>query len=181
MEQKPTTATKVATKWSLIYILTAIVITYIFEIAKLDLNSPAKYLGYIPFIAFLFLAQKEFKDQLGGYITFGDAFASGFRYALFSGILFAIFLYLYLTILSPEVFAKTVDAQRDAMTAKGLSSEQVDKAMDITKKYGALIGAIFTVIIYAIVGAILALIGAAIFKKERTAFDPEPEATEPTV
>ena len=181
MEQKPTTATKVATKWSLIYTLTAIVITYIFEIAKLDLNSPAKYLGYIPFIAFLFLAQKEFKDQLGGYITFGDAFASGFRYALFSGILFAIFLYLYLTILSPEVFAKTVDAQRDAMTSKGLSSEQVDKAMDITKKYGALIGAIFTVIIYAIVGAILALIGAAIFKKERTAFDPEPEATEPTV
>jgi hypothetical protein len=181
MEQKPTTATKVATKWSLIYILTAIVITYIFEIAKLDPNSSAKYLGYIPFIAFLFLAQKEFKDQLGGYITFGDAFASGFRYSLFSGILFAIFLYLYLTILSPEVFAKTVDAQRDAMTAKGLSSEQVDKAMDITKKYGALIGAIFTVIIYAIVGAILALIGAAIFKKERTAFDPEPEATEPTV
>jgi len=181
MEQKPTTPTKVATKWALIYILTAIVVTYLFEIAKLDPNSPAKYLGYIPFIVFLFLAQKEFKDQSGGYITFGDAFATGFRYALFSGILFAIFLYLYLTILSPEVFAKSVDAQRDAMVAKGLSSEQIDKAMEITKKYGAPIGAVVTVIMDLIVGAILALIGAAIFKKERTAFDPEPEAADPTV
>jgi hypothetical protein len=181
MEQLASTPRKVATKWSLIYILTAIVITYVIEITKMDPNSPVKYLGYIPLIAFLLLAQKELKDQSGGYIKFGDAFMAGFLYGLFAGIMFGIFLYIYLTILSPEVFIRTVDAQRDAMAAKGLSSEQVDKAIEITKKYGAIIGAVGVAIWYLILGIIISLIGAAIFKKERTAFDPEPEAAEPIV
>lgn len=181
MEQSAPTAKKVAIKWSLIYILTAIVITYIIEIAKIDPNSSVKYLGYIPLIAFLLLAQKEFKDQLGGYVKFGDAFLAGFLYSLFAGIMFGVFLYIYLTFLSPEVFAKTIDSQRDAMAAKGLSSEQIDKGIDIAKKYGAIIGAFVIVIWYLILGVIISLIGAAIFKKERSAFDPEPEVTDPAV
>ncbi|MDB5142998.1 MAG: hypothetical protein JWQ66_1711 [Mucilaginibacter sp.] len=181
MEKLTPNANKIAFKWAVIYVITAIVITYIIEIAKLDPNSPVKYLGYIPLIAFLLLAQKEYKDQLGGYVDFGSAFSAGFRYSLFAGLMFAVFLYLYLTVLSPEVFAKTIDSQRDAMAAKGLSSEQVDKGIDIAKKYGAAIGAIVVVIFYLIIGAVFGLIGAAIFKRERTGFDPEPEATEPTV
>src|ERR1700754_5146270 len=118
MDQLPPNATKIAIKWALIYILIAIAITYIIEIAKLDPNSAVKYLGYIPLIAFLLLAQKEYKDQLGGYIKFGDAFMAGFLYGLFAGIMFGIFLYIYLTILSPEVFIRTVDSQREAMAAK---------------------------------------------------------------
>lgn len=181
MEQTTPNLNKIAGKWAIIYLLTAIVITYIVEIAKLDANSPIKYLGYIPLIAFLLLTQKEYKDQQGGYIKFGEAFSAGFRYSLFAGLMFAVFLYVYLTFLSPEVFMKTIDSQRDAMAAKGLSSDQVDKAIDITKKYGAAIGAFFVVIIYMIIGVIFGLIGAAIFKKERSAYDPEPGTTEPTV
>ena len=181
MEQSTVSSTKVATKWSLIYLLTAIVITFAIEASKLDLNSPVKYLSYIPFIVFLFLVQKEYKDKLGGYIKFGDAFMTGFWYGLFSALLLAIFTYIYLAFISPERLSQSIEAQRDAMAAKGLSADQVDKGIEIAKKYGAIIAAFGLVIWYIILGLIFGLIGAAIFKKERSAFDPEPASTDPTI
>jgi Protein of unknown function (DUF4199) len=181
MEQTAPNPTKVATKWALIYLITAIVITYIIQFSKLDPNSPVKYLAYIPFIVFLLLAQKEYKDQLGGYLKFGEGLSTGFRFGLFAGLLFGVFIYIYLAILSPEVLAQTADSQRDAMAAKGLSAEQIDKGIEMTKKYGAYFASFGLAIWYAILGVIIGLIGAAIFKKERSPFDTGTEVTEPTV
>ena len=182
MEQLAPNATKIATKWALIYVLTAIVITYVVQFLNLDPNSPVKYLSYIPFIAFLLLAQKEYKDKLGGYIKFGEGFSTGFRYGVFAGILFGIFIYIYLAFLSPEMLAKSIDSQRDAMAAKGLSSEQVDKGIEMAKKYGAVFGAFGIAIWYAILGVIVGLIGAAIFKKEHLPSDNDTTTyADPTV
>lgn len=172
--------TKVATKWALIYAATGIIITYAFQFLNVDPTSSLKYLTYIPFIAFLLLAQKEYRDIIGGYITFGDAFSTGFRYAVFSGLLIAVFTYLYLAILSPGVLDKVVESTRDQLSTKGMSDGQVEKALDITKKYGPIIGAFGAAIAYAIFGAVLALIGAAIFKKERSPYDVAQDAIDPT-
>src|SRR5947209_4709762 len=129
---------KVAIKWSLIYVLVAIVITYASEIAKLSVNSPVKYVTYVFLIVFLLLAQKEHKDKQGGYIKFGDAFVTGLLYGIFAGVLTAIFVYLYLAILTPEVFAQAMEQQRQTLAESGkLSSDQIDHAIDIAKKYGA--------------------------------------------
>jgi hypothetical protein len=181
MEQSLPSANKVAIKWALIYVLTGIVITYVTEIAKLDPNSPTKYLGYVPLIAFLLLAQKEYKDFHGGYVSFGDAFMTGFKYALFSGLLFGVFMYLYLTFLSPEVMVKILETQRDAMVAKGATSDQIEKSAEFMNKIGTLIVAFGVAIWYIILSTIIGLIGAAIFKKERSAYDPEPETTDPAL
>lgn len=173
-------ATKIATKWALIYTVTAIVITYAFQLLNIDPNSPLKYITYIPFIAFLMMAQKEYRDLLGGYISFGDAFSSGFRYAVFSGLLLAVFIYLYLAILNPAMFDKALETSRASMVDKGMSDDQIEKAMGIAKKWGPLFGAFGTAIVYAICGAIIALIGAAIFKKERSPYDVAQDAIDPT-
>lgn len=165
--------TKIATKWAIINVLAAIIFTYAFEFLKLDQTSPLKYLSYVPFIVFLFLTQKEYKDQLGGYMTFGQGFSAGFRYSIFTGLVLAVFIYLYLAVLSPDVFEKSlVDAQAQ-LEAKNMSSDQIDKAMEITKKYGPIFGAFFSAVAYTILGAIISLIGASIFKKERSLYDIE--------
>jgi hypothetical protein len=178
MENVKPTTTKVAFKWSIIYIITSIVITYAFQLLNVDQTSSVKYLGYIPFIAFLFMAQKEYRDQLGGYITFGEGFSSGFMYAVFSGIFLAIFVYLYLAILSPQILEQSLAAQQDKLKEQGnLSAEQIDNAMSIGRKYGAILGSVFGAIFLIIIGAILSLIGAAIFKKERSIIDIERESS----
>jgi len=72
------------------------------------------------------------------------------------------------------------DAQQKLTDQGTLSSEQIDTTMEISRKYGVIIATVGSVIGSAVTGAILALIGAAIFKKERPLFIAE-ENTDPTV
>jgi len=171
MEVKKASPSAPAIKWAVINLLTSIVITYAIQFSNLDPNSPIKYIGLIPFFAFLLLTQKEYRDQLGGFMTFGEGFLSGFLYSVFTGILSAIFIYLYYAILSPEMVEKTLTSTQSQLEAKGMSQEQIDAAMNITRKYFAIFGAVGAVFFSAILGVIGGLIGAAIFKKERSPFD----------
>jgi hypothetical protein len=74
-----------------------------------------------------------------------------------------------------------MEEQQTVMADKGLSQEQIDKALEMGTKYGAIFGAVATAIGSLIFGAIIALIGAAILKKERTAYDIVDSAEDPTV
>jgi hypothetical protein len=180
MEQPKPNPTKVAIKWALINFVTTIVITYLIQYVSGDPNSPLKYIGYLPFIAFLLLTQKEFKNQLEGYMTFGEGFSAALRYSIFTSLMIAVFTFVYLTFLSPEVMAQAAEQARAKMEAQGnMSSEDIDKAVSVTKKIGPAIGAVVIAIVDTIIGIIIGLIGASIFKKERSAYDPEP--TNPTV
>jgi hypothetical protein len=185
MEPLKPNSTKVATKWALIYLVTAIIITYIIQYVSSDPNSPLKYIGYLPFIVFLILTQKEFKDQNEGYLTFGEGFSAGFRFAVFASLFIAVFTAIYLSVLNPDIMAKAAEQARAQMEAKNnMSSENIDKAVNITKKIGPFIGAFFIAIIDTIIGIIIALIGAAIFKNERSAYNTPDAAdtyTDPTV
>ncbi|HEK20937.1 MULTISPECIES: DUF4199 domain-containing protein [unclassified Mucilaginibacter] len=181
METIAPNPTKIATKWALIYVVVSIVITYTFQYLDIA-ESPVKYVAYIPFIAFCFLAQKEFKDQLGGFITFGKAFNTGFRYALFSGLLLGIFIYIYLQFLSPEMLTKSMEQQEAKMAEKGLSQEQIDKAIEMGKKLGPMLGAVATAISSLIFGSIVSLVGAAILKREPSVYDiPDESRADQTV
>jgi hypothetical protein len=95
MENSKPSSSSVTVKWAVFYLISSIVITYGIQLLNLDPNSPVKYLGYIPFIAFLLLAQKEYRDKLGGFLTFGEGFLTGFLYSVFGGIMVAIFIYIY--------------------------------------------------------------------------------------
>lgn len=175
----PPNPTKVATKWALIAALTNIVVTYIFEFANLDQNSPIKYLSFVPFVAFLFLAQKEFRDISGGYMTFGTGFSTGFRYSIFTGLVVGVFIAIYLWILSPDVLEKSIEASRGEMEKRNMSDADIEKAMGITKMIGPWAAAFGVAVMDAIIGAIISLIGASIFKKERSPFDIANDAVDP--
>lgn len=177
MENTVPNSSKVATKWAVIYVLTSIVITYLFQFLNVDQTSGLKFLGYIPFIAFLFLAQKEYRDQLNGFMTFGEGFSAGFRYAVVAGLILAVFIYIYLTFLSPQILEQSIASQQDKFKEQNMTPEQIEKANEIGKKYGPIIGAFGAAIGSAVIGAILALIGAAIFKRERTIDDIERDST----
>jgi hypothetical protein len=184
MEVKKVSPSQPAIKWALIALVTSIIITYAFQFLDVDPNSAVKYIGFIPLIVFLFLTQKEYRDLLGGYMTFGEGFLSGFLFAVFLGVLSAIFTYIYYAILSPEMVDKILAASQTKMAEQGLSQDQIDKALDFSRKYFAAFGTLGALFGTVIIGAIIALIGAAIFKKERSKFDvadAADETPEPTV
>lgn len=188
MEVKKASASQPALKWALINLITSIVITYAFQFLDIDPNSSLKYLSFLPFLAFLFLTQKEYKDQLGGYLTYGEGFLSGFLYAIFTGVFIAVFTYVYYTILSPDMVNKIIEASQKKMTEDGkLSQDQIDTALNMTRKYFAIFAVVGVVFIYILFGTIVSLIFAAILKKERSPFDTisdnyeAPTPTDPAV
>jgi hypothetical protein len=171
MEKSAPNPTIIATKWGGIYTLTSIVFTYTFQFLNVDQTSPVKYISLIPFIAFLVLAQNEYKTQMNGFIRYGEAFSIGFKYALFGGLILAVFTYIYLAFLSPEILVQSMDTQREKMSSQGMSDSQIDKAMTMGKKYGPIIGAFGGAIFSALFGAIVSLITSAIVKREPSPFD----------
>jgi len=173
METKKVSPVEIAIKWGAIYAITSVVIIYIFQYLNVDPDSQLKWVGLLPFVAFTFLAQKEFKDANGGFITFGEGFKVGFLVAILSSIVIAIFTYFYYSMLSPEMLDKLLASSEAKLAAKGnMSQDQIDQGMVFVRKFVTPpMLAISVVIFTAISGAIVSLIGAAIFKKERSPFD----------
>jgi hypothetical protein len=173
MENTKPNTNAIVFKWTIIYVITSIVITYAFQFLNIDQSSAARYITYVPFIIYLFLAQKEYKDQAGGYLTFGQGFVTGLLYSVYSGILLAIFIYIYFKFLSPQIWDQALTAAQDKMTSAGtMSSEQVDTAMQMTRSYGILFAVIGTVFAFSFFGTIISLITAAIIKQDPPPFIP---------
>ena len=185
MEIQKTSPMPVIIKWGAIYVIASIVVTYIIQFMNVDPDSPIKWLSTLLFIGFMFLTQKEYRDVNGGYLTFGEGFKAGFLFAILSGIVLSVFTYLYFAVLSPEMLEKIIASTEAKMAAKGLSQEQVDQAMSYTRKFLSPVGVTISALIgAAVMGAIIALIGAAIFKKDRPPIlisDTDGDTTEPTV
>jgi hypothetical protein len=171
METNKPSQSSVAFKWTIFSFLTAIVFTYGFQFAGISQTSPAKYVTLIPYIAFLFLAQKEYRDKLGGFMTYGQGFMTGFLFAIYSGILSSLFIFIYYKFLSPAIYEEVLKNMRDQMISKGTPEDTVDSVVGI---YGSITFlTIATFLGSVITGTIIALIGAAIFKKERSILDIE--------
>ncbi|MDN3582668.1 DUF4199 domain-containing protein [Mucilaginibacter flavus] len=183
MEVKKASPSKPAIKWALIGLIASIVITYAFQFLNVDPTSSAKYINYLVFIGFLCLTQQEYRNDLGGYMTFGEGFLSGFLYSLFLGILTAVFLYVYYAILSPEMAEKILSSTQAQLEAKGtLTPEQVETAMSMTRKYFAIFAVAGAFFGSLVMGVVVALIGAAIFKKEKPPFATDvADSYDPTV
>lgn len=168
----PPNPTKVATKWALISTATSIVLTFVYQFLNIAQDSPARYLSMLPFIAFIVMAQVEYKQILGGRISYGKAFSTGFRVALFAGLLGAVFMFIYVSYIHPEFITQAMDAQRAKMVEKGMSEDQIDQAMAMSSKFmGPVMFSFFAAVGSAFMGAIISLISAAFVKKEPLPFE----------
>jgi hypothetical protein len=181
MESTKPSQAGIAFKWAAINIITSIIVTYIFQLMGTDVSAPIRYLAYIPFIAFLCLAQIEYRTKLSGFITYGQGFVEGLLYGVFTGIMMAIFIYVYYAILYPQAIDQIVTAAHDKMVAQGTPSDQMDTALDMTRKYGAVFASVGVLFITPIVGIVISLITAAIFKKEPSIQDIENQQNDPAV
>ncbi len=173
MENVKPSAASVAIKWALFNVLLSIVLIYVYHSMAVAELSKIRYLSFIPFIIFLLLAQKEFRDKLGGFMTYGQGFVAGLLFAVFAGILGAIFWYIFYRILTPSAYDQMLIETRSQLDLKKTPSDQADAVIDFYRKYGGIVFPFFAVLGSTFFGAIFSLIGAAIFKKERSVLDIE--------
>jgi hypothetical protein len=168
MENKNTSVFYNGLVWGAILGLVGIIYNVILYMLDMNLNQAMGYLGFLITIIVLIIAIRSFRDNVrGGVLPFGPAFSFGFVVILVSGVIGIIYAYILWTVIDPDIIGRMKDMQMEKMLEKGLPEEAVDQAMEISGKFTTpLMMTIFGLLSSVFFGTIIALIIAAIFKKD---------------
>lgn len=165
------TPNALAFKSALVYSIYFLALIYVFKFAGIDQNDPnssiaektlSSIASYLPFILAIVYVQTNFKQELGGFISFKKAFSAGFRVAAYSGLFIALVLMLYYKVLDPPAFERLIDVAREAAG----DDEAKLKGVEMMKSYMVFFIGFGAAITYTLLGLIASLIGAAVIKKE---------------
>jgi hypothetical protein len=176
MENKNTAVFYNGLVWGAILGFVGIIYSVILYMLDQHLNQTLGYLGILITIIVLIIGIRSFRDNVrGGILPFGPAFTFGFVVILVSSVIGIIYAYILWTVIDPDIITRMKDMQMEKMLEQGLPEDAVDRAMEISGKFTTpLMMTIFGLVSQVFMGTIVALIIAAIFKKN----EPEDQAVE---
>lgn len=168
MNDSDTNVTSPAVKGGLIGLL-LIVFSLVIQI-MLDMKVAQKF-GWIQF-AILFCGVIwsciYYAKQKEGAVTYGNVFAHGFKVTALITLISAAFAYISIKFIFPDMQEKAIAMAREQMendTNQKLTEDQIEMAIDITRKYFAVFVVGGSILFNLIVGVIASLIGAGAAKK----------------
>lgn len=117
----------------------AIAITLIGYFTGLDKTNAVNWLSWLGvpfFIFFLWMAMKERKQEdYGGTISYGQCLWTGVLVGIFAGLAVGIFMYVYSTAINPGMIDMIAQKQAEAMQAKNMTPDQIQKAQSYSKMF----------------------------------------------
>ncbi|MEO6832950.1 MAG: DUF4199 domain-containing protein [Chitinophagaceae bacterium] len=144
--------------------LAMVVVSALLEVTKLAEKPGMQWIGAIIFLVGIILEVQAYSKANNAQITFGNAFGSGFKASAIVAIVMIAWGFISLLIF-PQIFTRALEKAQTDMATKKMSEEQIDMAINFTKKYFKLlmvVGALFSTLF---MGAIASLIAAAVAKK----------------
>jgi hypothetical protein len=176
MEEKAKSSTSNALTYGLITGAVMIVYSLLLYLLNLHLNQNLGYISFLILIAGMAYGTVQFRNKdMNGFITYGRAYSSSFKIALFAGILAAVYAFLFYQFIAPDVVREILDMANQKIMAKSaqMSDDQMQKAMDMTAKFvSPALMSIFLLIYCIIVAAIVGLITSIFIKKEDKTANP---------
>ncbi|CAH0995263.1 hypothetical protein EMA8858_01383 [Emticicia aquatica] len=169
--EKPSTA-KIALKWGIISALLIIIYTVGLYISGY-FKTPS--LSWIPFILLLItiiMSMREFKSLNNAFMSFSEGLGVGTLLSAVTGLIASIFNYIYTNFIDTTIMQQMREMQMDQMEAQGLTSEQIDQAMEIASRFATPgLTFLFTIIGYVLFGFVFSLIVSAIVKNSKPEFE----------
>ena len=165
---------KVAMNFGALNGLAAIALTLLFYFIGTDIQSMIPTItGYAVMILFISMGIKSYRDEdLGGYISYGRSLGTGTLISLFAGILFAVFMVIFFNYIAPELPQKIIEGTQQKLAERGMSEEQIEQAMSMTKKFMSPIFLfIFQIVGSVFAGFIISLFVSIFMKKEQNPFN----------
>lgn len=160
---------RVALKWGLITGVGSVIYALILHFAGQMGNQWLGYLGFAILIIGLVLAIQDYRQQNGGFMTFGQGLGVGALTSAVTGVISAIWQFIYGK-LFPEATREVLQRQYDKAVDEGrMTVEQADQAIEMTNSMSGLLP-VFAVIGTLFIGFIISLIISAILKKDRPNF-----------
>lgn len=162
MEQAVTTTSTKGLVIGLILVVIALA-TYFLDI---KVNGPLQWLSYAIFIGGIIWSVMSYGKQLNYHSTFGNYFAHGFKVAALVTAIMIIYIIIFI-VLFPEFKEKAIEEARKSMQEKNnATEEQIQTGLAMTRKFFMVFMVGGTLLGYLIFGALAALIGAAVTKKD---------------
>jgi uncharacterized membrane protein YhaH (DUF805 family) len=160
------TARSVGVKWGLISALISVAFFLILVIAGTNaFDNKWGWVNSVFTIVLMVLAHREFKQQGDGYMTYGQGVGIGFWMTLVSLLIGGLVTYVYANIIDPDTMQNFYEMQRIQMEERNVPDEQIEIALEWTRKLfwvfyaiGGLVG-----------GLIIALIVSIFTKKDNPA------------
>jgi hypothetical protein len=166
MEQPVTSTVTKGLVISLILIVLALTIYF----AGIEVNGPAQWIGYAIFIGGVIWSIYSYGKQVSYNSTFGNYFAHGFKVSATVTAIMILYIIIFI-MLFPDFKEKAMEQARAGMRQKNnMTEEQMAQALEWTRKFFVVLLIAGTLIGYLILGALAALVGAAITKKQPNTF-----------
>jgi len=170
MEEKTRSTTVQGMYYGAITGIAIIVFSLIIFVADLYLNRSITWIGYLILLGGMIWGTLDYrKNYMNGFMSYGKAFSTSFMIGLFTGILAAVYTYVFAQFIHPGFTQEILDMSREQMLASSpnLSEEQIDQALSYTAKFTTpLMMLIFGFITYVVISAIISLITSIFLKKE---------------
>ncbi len=158
-----------AIKFGIIGGLGGVIVSLILFFGNLQYESWSKWLQSVVMIVAIIAGIKAIADaNKNKAIPFGRLFKGGMLTTLIIAIISILYFQLYSNIIEPDFVEHILEESGKQMAEKGLSEEQIDKALEMSKTFMS--PGIMSVISFfssLLMGALISVIGAAIFKNEK--------------
>ena len=161
MERKITTPAIKGIIISLFLIVYALIIQFL----DLSKNKGLSSLQFIILFAGIIWSAVSFANQMNGNVSFGNVFAHAFKTAAAVTAIMVVYTIISIKFISPEMVNQAMDEARTQMEGKNMSDDQIDTALNFTRKFFVPLTAGGVLLFFLLAGVIAALIGAAVSKK----------------
>ena len=165
MEEKLTTGA-IGKKYGLIYGLVGTLVAVIPMVLEVQVAAMAVVPSIIAAIMFV-IANKEFRTDNGGFMSFGEGFKINITIAAIAGTIRSLVSYVYIKFIDPTYTERMKEVSINSMRERGMSEEQIEQGMQFAggmqnPELGIAIGVLWAVLGGLIIGSIV----AAVIKNE---------------
>ncbi|NOX86960.1 MAG: DUF4199 domain-containing protein [Chlorobi bacterium] len=149
-----------------------IIFSLIMYFLDVDRESKIMWLSYLILFAGIYWAIVSYRKKLPGeYMTYGQAFVSGFLTGLFTSVLVAVFTYIYIEYIDTTLIDKILaQAEEQILNSQpDISDEDLDRALSISRIFtspGML--SVFSFFANVVLSTIFSLIIAIFARREDT-------------
>lgn len=148
------------------------VIIFALVVYLIGIKSTAiNYLSYPIAITVACIGVKKWREQSGGYLTFGQAYVHLLFQTILYSILITVWSVIFMFYIAPGLMEDQMLIQQAKMEEQGLSASQIETAMGYARKFSTPgMIAVFGLLGNMVMMGVIHLIVAAIMKKDPPPF-----------
>lgn len=160
-------------KYGLYTGIAMVLLSLLFYALNVKATSWPQYVSIGVLLAGIIVGTVAFRDKCnGGYISYGRSMGSGVLISLITGIILAVYSYVNSAFLNPEIIQQMIQAGEENMMRQGLSDDQIDQAMGMTKMFMTpvfiAITSLFSMLLW---GTLVSLLASIFIKKDNINFE----------